>query len=64
MLYTEWNLEDACEIIREESLARGRQEALLSHLPWDFLPLPKMHPTDIPYNAPDTVLYHCKVLSI
>lgn len=28
MLYTEWNLEDACEIIREESLARGRQEGI------------------------------------
>lgn len=28
MLYTEWNLEDACEIIREESLACGRQEGI------------------------------------
>ena len=28
MLYTEWNLEDACEIIREESLAKGLERGM------------------------------------
>ena len=28
MLYTEWNLEDACEVVREESLAKGLERGM------------------------------------